>query len=339
MSPTYRLDRTPRPLADGPELDDAQRAAAQHGSGPLLVLAGPGTGKTTTLVEAVVDRVERRGIEPDEVLVLTFSRKAAEELRNRITARLGRTSSTPMSSTFHSFCYSMLRRWQPADLYSAPLRLLSAPEQDVRLRDLLTHSRRSGRATWPEALDSALSTRGFAREVHAVLSRARELGLEPADLGRVGQEAGRAEWVAAGAFMEEYLTVLDFEGAIDYAELIHRAVLLAETPRGQSRPARPVQGGPGRRISGHRPRPGAPAASRRGGRAGPHGSGRPRPEHLRVSWRCRARHPRLPDRFSPGRRHSRRCGRARYHAPLRCPAAHRVTPGGCGDRHQGVHRP
>jgi superfamily I DNA/RNA helicase/RecB family exonuclease len=230
MSPTYRLDRTPRPLAEPPDLDDAQRAVAQHESGPLLVLAGPGTGKTTTLVEAAVDRVERRGLDPDEVLVLTFSRKAADELRNRITARLGRTSSTPMSSTFHSFCYALLRRWQPAELYSAPLRLLSAPEQDVRLRDLLRHSRDTARARWPKALDQALSTRGFAREVHAVLSRARELGLEPGDLTRVGVEADRAEWVAAGAFMEEYLTVLDFEGAIDYSELVHRAVLLAESP-------------------------------------------------------------------------------------------------------------
>jgi superfamily I DNA/RNA helicase/RecB family exonuclease len=135
-----------------------------------------------------------------------------------------------MSSTFHSFCYALVRRWQPAELYSAPLRLLSAPEQDVRLRDLLKHSRDTAIAAWPKALDQALSTRGFAREVHAVLSRARELGLEPADLTRVGIEADRAEWVAAGAFMDEYLTVLDFEGSIDYSELVHRAVLLAESP-------------------------------------------------------------------------------------------------------------
>ncbi|MGH3447112.1 MAG: ATP-dependent helicase, partial [Nocardioidaceae bacterium] len=228
MPLTYRLERSDRPRLAAPELDDAQRQVVEHAGGPLLVLAGPGTGKTTTLVEAVVDRVERRGLEPHEVLVLTFSRKAAEELRTRITGRLGRTSGTLLSSTFHSFCYGLLRRWQPGDLYAAPLRLLSAPEQDVRLRELLTHSRASGRAHWPGALDQALRTRGFAREVHAVLSRARELGLEPADLARVGRDAERPEWVAAGAFMDEYLQVLDFEGAVDYSELVHRAVLLAE---------------------------------------------------------------------------------------------------------------
>ncbi|MEP6651464.1 MAG: UvrD-helicase domain-containing protein, partial [Lapillicoccus sp.] len=230
MPPTYRLERAPQAQVEAPRLDAAQRRVVDHPAGPLLVLAGPGTGKTTTLVEAVVDRIEHRGLDPDDVLVLTFSRKAAEELRHRITGRLGRTSSTLMSSTFHSFCYALLRRWQPAELYAAPLRLLSAPEQDVRLRDLLRHSGETGLAAWPAVLDKALSAKGFAREVHAVLSRARELGLEPADLRRTGLDAGRPEWVAAGAFMDEYLTVLDFEGALDYSELIHRAVLLAETP-------------------------------------------------------------------------------------------------------------
>jgi superfamily I DNA/RNA helicase len=71
-----------------PVLDEHQRAVVRHESGPLLVLAGPGTGKTTTIVESVVDRVERRGTDPERVLVLTFSRKAAEELRERITARM-----------------------------------------------------------------------------------------------------------------------------------------------------------------------------------------------------------------------------------------------------------
>lgn len=90
--PTYRLARQPIRQASAPELDPDQRAVVGHAGGPLLVLAGPGTGKTTTLVEAVVDRVENRGLSPDEILVLTFGRKAANELRDRITARLGRTT-------------------------------------------------------------------------------------------------------------------------------------------------------------------------------------------------------------------------------------------------------
>ncbi|MGI8577498.1 MAG: ATP-dependent helicase [Nocardioidaceae bacterium] len=230
MPVTYRLERATRRVDTAPTLDPAQRSVVDHRGGPLLVLAGPGTGKTTTLIEAVVDRVETDGLSPEQVLVLTFGRKAAEDLRNRITARLGRTCSTLVSSTFHSFCYGLLRRWQPADLYSTPTRLLSAPEQDVKLRELMVHSQDSGRAAWPPALGQALRTRGFAREIHAVLSRAREKGLEPADLVRVGRDTRRPEWEAVGAFMDEYLTVLDFEGAVDYSELIHRAVLLSETP-------------------------------------------------------------------------------------------------------------
>jgi superfamily I DNA/RNA helicase len=74
------------------------------------VLAGPGTGKTTTIVAAVADRIENRGIAPERILVLTFSRKAAAELRERITARLQRTTREPLAVTFHSYAYALARR-------------------------------------------------------------------------------------------------------------------------------------------------------------------------------------------------------------------------------------
>src|SRR5213083_1888160 len=97
--PAYRLVRPAVEPAKAPDLDPSQQAVVDHAGGPLLVLAGPGTGKTTTLVEAVVDRVER-GASPDQVLVLTFSRKAADELRERIATRLGRTVAQPAAYTF-----------------------------------------------------------------------------------------------------------------------------------------------------------------------------------------------------------------------------------------------
>ena len=59
--------------AQAPVLDDDQQRVVDHEGGPLLVLAGPGTGKTTTLVEAIVDRIETRGADPAQVLALTFS--------------------------------------------------------------------------------------------------------------------------------------------------------------------------------------------------------------------------------------------------------------------------
>jgi len=198
-----------------------------HPGGPLLVLAGPGTGKTTTLVEAIVDRIENRGAAPDSVLALTFSRKAAEQLRDRVAARLGRTTSTTMCSTFHSFAYGLIRKYSPPELYAGPLRLLSAPEQDVVLRQLLAESPEAEAVQWPASLRRASQTRGFAHEVATVLGRAREKGLDADALRALGTEHDIAEFVAAGWFLEQYLHNLDFLGATDYADLIRRAVIEA----------------------------------------------------------------------------------------------------------------
>src|SRR3954462_10071196 len=171
---SYRLVRPSLTVAP-PVLDDQQQRVVDHVSGPLLVLAGPGTGKTTTLVEAVVRRVER-GADPDQILVLTFSRKAADELRERIARRIGRTVREPAAYTFHSWCFALLRAYaEPGRLP----RLLSQPERDVRIRDLLRgHAEGVGVVDWPAELRPALLTRGFAREVAAVFDRTRERGLD-----------------------------------------------------------------------------------------------------------------------------------------------------------------
>lgn len=204
-----------------------------HPGGPLLVLAGPGTGKTTTLVESVAARVNR-GADPARILVLTFSRKAAVELRDRMAARLG-AARGPQATTFHSYCYALVRAHQDADLFADPLRLLSGPEQDVTVRELLAGQldlEKEGLAhvRWPDELRSCLTTRGFADEVRAVLARSRELGLGPDALAAFAARTGRPDWSAAAQFLAEYLDILDVQGVLDYAELVHRAVLLAERP-------------------------------------------------------------------------------------------------------------
>ncbi|WP_327317706.1 ATP-dependent helicase [Streptomyces sp. NBC_01235] len=226
----YRLVRTPPARVDPPLLDAAQRSVVDHGAGPLLVLAGPGTGKTTTLVESVAARVARGG-DPARILVLTFSRKAAVELRDRMAHRMG-AARAPQATTFHSYCYALVRAHQDTDLFVEPLRLLSGPEQDVAVRELLAGQldlQRLGLAhvRWPDELRACLTTRGFADEVRAVLARSRELGLDPAALDAFAHRIGRPDWRAAAAFLAEYLDVLDLHGVIDYAELVHRAVLLA----------------------------------------------------------------------------------------------------------------
>ncbi|WP_078491733.1 ATP-dependent helicase [Streptomyces yerevanensis] len=229
----YRLVRTPPVRVDPPLLDAAQRSVVDHKGGPLLVLAGPGTGKTTTLVESVAARIGR-GTDPERILVLTFSRKAAVELRDRMALRIG-AAGAPQATTFHSFCYALVRAHQDSNLFVEPLRLLSGPEQDVAVRELLAGQpdlERLGLAhvRWPDELRACLTTRGFADEVRAVLARSRELGLGPDALDSFASRIGRPDWRAAAAFLAEYLDVLDMQGVLDYAELVHRAVLLARGP-------------------------------------------------------------------------------------------------------------
>ncbi|MFI1072199.1 ATP-dependent helicase [Streptomyces puniciscabiei] len=229
----YRLVRTPPAAVDPPRLDAAQRAVVDHRAGPLLVLAGPGTGKTTTLVESVAARIAR-GADPERILVLTFSRKAAVDLRDRMAVRIG-AARAPRATTFHSYCYALVRAHQDSGLFTEPLRLLSGPEQDVTVRELLAGQpelQRLGLAhvRWPDELRACLTTRGFADEVRAVLARSRELGLGPDALDAFARRIGRPDWRAAAAFLAEYLDVLDMQGVIDYAELVHRAVVLARRP-------------------------------------------------------------------------------------------------------------
>ncbi|MGI8867956.1 MAG: UvrD-helicase domain-containing protein, partial [Mycobacteriales bacterium] len=126
--PRYRLvGSATRPAPGAPALDEAQRTVVGHRSGPLLVLAGPGTGKTATIVEAAVDRIAHGPVAPEQILVLTFSRRAAGELRERSVDRLGRTTREPFARTFHSAAFGLLRM-AAAARGEPPPRLLAGPE-------------------------------------------------------------------------------------------------------------------------------------------------------------------------------------------------------------------
>src|SRR5262252_4694560 len=208
----YRLVRgataAPGGAAAAPRLDEAQQRVVDHKGGPLLVLAGPGTGKTTTIVEAVAERIERRGADPERILVLTFSRKAAGELRDRITARLGRTTSEPLALTFHSYAYALVRR-EFVLAGDQPPRLLSAPEQLLEIRRMLRGEVADGAANWPGRLRPALATRGFAEELRDILMRAAERGLDGKALRQLGRRHKRDDWVAAGGFLDRYSARFD----------------------------------------------------------------------------------------------------------------------------------
>jgi len=188
------------------------------------VLAGPGTGKTTTIVESVVDRVVRRGIDPSRVLVLTFSRKAAAELREQITLRLDRTVRQPLALTFHSYAYALVRR-EFALAGEQPPILLSGPEQLLEVRRLLRGEASDGGDGWPERLRAAIGTKGFAAELRDFLLRAAERGLDGSGLAALGRAHGRDDWVAAGRFLDSYAARFDLAPvpAYDYAEIVRIA--------------------------------------------------------------------------------------------------------------------
>ncbi len=223
-APAYRLTRpAARPVAV-PVLDAAQQEVVDHRGGPLLVLAGPGTGKTTTVVEAVVARIAA-GADPEQVLVLTFGRRAAAELRSRITARLGRATKEPLARTFHSYAFGVLRREAAARGEPAP-RLLAGPEQDLVVRDLLAGDLEGGAVDWPDRLRAALATRGFAQELRDLVMRAYERGVTAEELDRLGRVQGRDDWRAAARFMRQYagVTALQEAASYDPAELIRAVV-------------------------------------------------------------------------------------------------------------------
>ncbi|HEY3737392.1 MAG TPA: ATP-dependent DNA helicase [Jatrophihabitans sp.] len=218
----YRLVRPERVAPSPPVLDAAQRRVIEHEGGRLLVLAGPGTGKTTTLVETVVARVEA-GVPVDEILMLTFGRKAAGELRDRVTARLGRTLREPLARTLHSYAFGVLRMAALRDAERPVPRLLGGADQDVMVRELLPGS---DAALWPSSLKPALATYGFADELRDFMMRAIERGIDGNALRAEGARRSRADWIAIGAFLTEYeqINALDPSKGYDQAALIRAAI-------------------------------------------------------------------------------------------------------------------
>ncbi len=228
-SVSYRL-RPVAPSARPLRLTTDQRAITENCVPRLRVLAGPGTGKTATLVEAVAERVLVRKVPAAQILVLTFSRRAAVELSGRITRRLGLTTRESMVRTLHSYAYSVLRT-QAARTGEPSPRLLAAGEADQMVRELLGGHLAEGGGLWPQYLTGALSSPTFAAELREILLRAAGQGVNPQSMIELGRRHKRPEWVAVGRFAREYQQVSDlrqgisgFGVALDQAELTAAAL-------------------------------------------------------------------------------------------------------------------
>ena len=228
----------------GPTLDEDQLAAARSAT-PALVIAGPGTGKTSTLVGRVAYLVRDMGVAADSVLALTFSNKAAGEMRERIQALLAPTNQgdgdflspqrLPAISTIHAFCGDLLRRYAPLIGLRPDYRLVTDAEGYFLLREV------AGALELPHYLPLAAPAQHFPALLSAI-SRAKDELCAPDEYAAAAAtmatrattseeaEAAQKALEVARAYAA-YQEMLHSRGDADFGDLIMLTVrLLKEYP-------------------------------------------------------------------------------------------------------------
>jgi DNA helicase-2/ATP-dependent DNA helicase PcrA len=117
-------------------LDPEQRSAVECVEGPLLIVAGPGTGKTRTLTHRIAHLIAERGVAPEQCLAVTFSRRAAAELEERLAALLPSGNGQPVVATFHGLGLTILREQVEAAGLAAGFRVATPAERGEIVREL-----------------------------------------------------------------------------------------------------------------------------------------------------------------------------------------------------------
>ncbi len=221
-----QLDASQRAVVDLP--DDASAA----------VIGAPGTGKTSTLIEVVANRIEGRGWTTDQVLALTTSRATATRLRDAIALRLARPTTGPMARTVNSLAFEIVRDAARA-AGSPPPRLVSGTEQDTEIASLIEgHLAEGTGPQWPPTLEPEVRRLGrFRTELRELMTRATEFDVSSERLRALGAQHSRPEWSAAADFIDEYAEVLAYryETRYDQAELSRYAVAAIERGEGGER--------------------------------------------------------------------------------------------------------
>ncbi len=192
------------PLLD--PLNDAQRAAVTAPVGPVLVLAGAGSGKTRVLTHRVAWVIQATGASPYSVLAVTFTNKAAGEMRARIEQLLGVSGSSLWVGTFHGIAHRLLRiHWREAKLVQS-FQILDSEDQLRLIKKLLK----------AQNLDE---TRWIPREISWFINHNKDEGLRPASLKDNGDPT-RRQLIRLYA---DYEDACARSGVVDFAELLLRA--------------------------------------------------------------------------------------------------------------------
>ena len=217
-------------------LDAAQQEAIAHRGSPLILTGATGTGKTTVIIEAALSRIAA-GQSADSILLLTYGRERASEIRDAIVTRSQQTAFEPLARTFHSLAYSILKM-RTADAYREIV-LLSGAEQETYILDLLRGDIADGYKQWhpdlhrtEQSLGEPLETQGFVRELRDLIMRANERGITPDHLAERGKQLREKYWPGAADFWKRYLGSMvlqeisagDAKVRIDPSEIINTAI-------------------------------------------------------------------------------------------------------------------
>ncbi|MGH3979161.1 MAG: DNA helicase PcrA [Pseudonocardiaceae bacterium] len=203
---------SPRPyLMDG--LNPQQRAAVEHAGGPLLIVAGAGSGKTRVLTHRIAHLVGERGVQPGQVLAITFTNKAAAEMRERVAALVGGRANAMWVSTFHSMCVRVLRREAEHLALKSNFSIYDA-DDTRRLVTLVAHDLDLDPKRYP------------ARRLAAQISNLKNELLDPTDAAESASDdfQRRVAEVYAG-----YQDRLRRSNALDFDDLIMRTVELLQS--------------------------------------------------------------------------------------------------------------
>jgi DNA helicase II / ATP-dependent DNA helicase PcrA len=209
-------DDTVRPLDDPASADlldglnPVQAEAVTHGEGPLLVIAGAGSGKTRVLTHRIAHLIRDAGVSPFEILAITFTNKAADEMKQRVERLVGPVARKMWVSTFHSACVRMLRR--DADHLGFPKSFTIYDQADaVRLTGYVIR-------------DLGLDPKRFPpRSVHATISATKNEGVS---VDEYADRAGQLFERKIAEVFREYQHRLQRAGAMDFDDLLARTVQL-----------------------------------------------------------------------------------------------------------------